>query len=83
MDQKTRELVEAAERHAELPDNYDVAEHARDDVPELCAVIREQAAENEQLRAALKDRDETIAALQERVDSADANAFGANLFCGV
>lgn len=48
----------------------------------LLGHLREQDAEIARLQAALQERDETIASLQERVDSADANAFGANLFCG-
>lgn len=49
MDEKTRLLIEEAEDHAAKDDNYDVAEHARDDVPALCETIRELDAQNNRL----------------------------------
>lgn len=84
MDRRTKELIEAAERHAELPDNCDVAEHARDDVPELCAIIREQAEQLELLASATKvGAGDTLVLVAHKGMDAEAREAAAGSLYGV
>lgn len=106
MDQKTKELVEAAEARANaarlgpwwvsgefvraahpnqrFPGVLDIADgmlgedaefiaHARQDVPALCAIVREQVAENERLQARISELEN---AEEERRLDRQANDLG-------
>ena len=64
MDEKTKALVEAAERRANAPIGaslvipepvYDDFKNHKSDVRELCAAVRELDAENERMRELLSD----------------------------